>query len=80
MAAQNWTENNNKLQTNLKFKTTIEALDFIKKVSLLADSENHHPRIVFQYRTVLLELQTHDAGNIITKKDHDLAKKIDMLL
>lgn len=76
----NWTENNNKLQTNLKFKTTIEALDFINKVSLLADAENHHPRIVFQYRSVWLELQTHDAGNIITKKDHDLAKKIDMLL
>lgn len=76
----NWTENNNKLQTSLKFKTTIEALDFINKVSLLADTENHHPRIVFQYRSVWLELQTHDAGNIITQKDHDLAKKIDMLL
>lgn len=80
MLTQNWTENNNKLQKSIKFKTTEEALAFIKKVSLLADTENHHPRIVFQYRTVSIDLQTHDAGNIITQKDHDLAKKINMLL
>lgn len=76
----NWTEKDNNLETTVKFKTTKEALDFIEKVSILADIENHHPKIVFLYHTVWLYLQTHDAGSIVTQKDYDLAEKMSKLL
>lgn len=75
-----WVEENNKLIAKVHFKNTEDALNFIKKVALLADTSNHHPLIEFQYLYVRLSLQTHDAGNIITKKDHDLAKKITLLI
>lgn len=76
----NWTEVNNKLETSVKFVLTSEALNFIKNVSNLADAENHHPEIIFLYRTVTLKLQTHDAGNVVTQKDRDLAKMVTNLL
>ncbi len=75
-----WIENKNHLYLKVSFKTTEDALNFIRKVSHLADLENHHPKIIFMYLTVSLYLQTHDNGNIITSKDYDLAKKISSIL
>jgi len=39
----------------------------------------HHPYITINYNKVHLRLQTHDAGNVITQKDLDLAEGIDRL-
>ncbi|MDG2418033.1 MAG: 4a-hydroxytetrahydrobiopterin dehydratase, partial [Saprospiraceae bacterium] len=36
----------------------------------------HHPNWSNVYNTVEIFLTTHDAGNIITEKDHNLAKTI----
>jgi 4a-hydroxytetrahydrobiopterin dehydratase len=47
------------------------------KVALLAEKQNHHPFWTNVYNTVTIELNTHDAGDIVTDKDHALAKAID---
>lgn len=50
------------------------------KVAMLAESQNHHPWWSNVYNTVEIKLNTHDAGDIVTEKDHKLAKAIDELL
>ena len=50
------------------------------RVAIEAERLNHHPYWSNVWNTVEIWLQTHDAGNIVTQKDYDLAKQIDCLL
>jgi len=50
------------------------------RVALLAEQHHHHPRWSNVWNTVEIWLSTHDAGNVVTEKDHALAKAIDSLL
>ena len=73
----NWITKDNKLEREFLFKDFIEAFSFMTKLALLAEKQNHHPEIYNVYNKVIISLQTHDAGNIVTEKDHKLAKAID---
>lgn len=75
-----WKEENNRLAKTFKFKDFIDAFAFMTKVAFLAEKMNHHPFWTNVYNTVSIELSTHDAGNRVTKKDHDLASAIDKLI
>jgi len=75
----NWKEENNKLVADFTFSNFIEAWGFMSQVAILAEKANHHPTWSNTYNTVHIELCTHDAGNIITPKDIDLAAAIDQL-
>lgn len=72
-----WKEENNKLQAIFKFKNFMEAFSFMTEVAFYAEKQNHHPNWSNVYNTVEIHLNTHDAGNIVTEKDHLLAKTID---
>lgn len=74
-----WKEENNRLTKTFKFSNFVEAFGFMTKVALLAEKQNHHPFWTNVYNTVTIELNTHDAGNIVTDKDHSLAKAIDQI-
>lgn len=75
-----WNEENNKLSRTFKFKDFSEAFAFMTRVALLAETQEHHPDWSNTYNTVHINLSTHDAGNVITDKDRNLAKAIDKLL
>jgi 4a-hydroxytetrahydrobiopterin dehydratase len=49
-------------------------------VALVAEKMDHHPYWTNVYNKVDIYLNTHDAGDVITGKDHALAKAIDGLL
>jgi 4a-hydroxytetrahydrobiopterin dehydratase len=74
-----WKEENNKLVKTFTFKDFTEAFGFMTKVALIAEKMNHHPTWTNTWNTVAFELNTHDAGNIVTEKDRALAKAIDKL-
>jgi 4a-hydroxytetrahydrobiopterin dehydratase len=74
-----WKEENNRLTRTFKFSNFVEAFGFMTKVALLAEKHNHHPYWTNVYNTVTIELNTHDAGDIVTDKDHALAKAIDLI-
>jgi 4a-hydroxytetrahydrobiopterin dehydratase len=74
-----WKKENNKLKKTFKFKDFIEAFGFMTRVALIAQEMNHHPTWTNTYNTVSIELNTHDAGDIVTPLDHKLAKAIDKL-
>lgn len=72
-----WTESNNKLSRTFKFKNFIEAFAFMTEVAFCAEKQNHHPNWSNVYNIVQIDLNTHDAGNVVTDKDRKLAKAID---
>ncbi len=75
-----WLEQNNQLYRAFTFKDFVEAFAFMTKVATLAEAHNHHPTWANTYNKVEIWLQTHDAGNVVTQKDEDLAEAIDKLL
>lgn len=74
-----WKEEDNKLKKTFQFKNFVEAFGFMTKVAIEAERMNHHPWWANVYNRVEIELNTHDAGNIVTEKDRKLADIIDKL-
>jgi len=75
-----WQEKNNTLYKKFSFSNFIEAFAFMTKVAIVAEKMNHHPNWSNVYNTVEISLNTHDAGDIVTEKDYELAKSIDGLI
>jgi 4a-hydroxytetrahydrobiopterin dehydratase len=74
-----WKEEKNKLHKEFKFKDFSEAFAFMTRVALIAEKMDHHPEWKNTYNTLEIWLNTHSAGDIVTEKDHKLAKAIDGL-
>lgn len=75
-----WQEKNNTLYQKFTFKNFSEAFAFMTRVAIEAERMNHHPNWSNVWNTVEISLNTHDAGDIVTEKDHQLAAAIDRLL
>ncbi len=75
-----WTESNNRLHRSFEFGDFSEAFAFMTRVALEAEKQNHHPLWTNVWNKVDIWLSTHDAGDVVTEKDHQLAKAIDQLL
>ena len=78
-AVESWKEEKNTLYRKFTFKDFSEAFAFMTRVALAAEKMDHHPLWTNVYNTVEIWLSTHDAGDIVTDKDRQLAKKIDKL-
>lgn len=74
-----WKEENNSLYKKFEFKNFSEAFAFMTRVALAAEKMDHHPLWTNVYNKIEIWLSTHDAGDIITDKDHKLAARIDKL-
>ena len=74
-----WKEEDNKLKKDFTFKDFKEAFSFMEEVAETVDEMDHHPFWTNMYNKVTFELNTHDAGDIVTDKDRKLAAKIDAL-
>ena len=74
-----WQEINHQLVRNFQFADFKEAFAFMTKVALAAEKMDHHPTWTNTYNKVDIYLSTHDAGDVVTEKDHALAKAIDKL-
>ena len=61
------------------FRDFVNAFGFMAKVALLAEKMDHHPNWSNVYNRVEIQLSTHDAGNVITEKDRQLASAIDQI-
>ena len=75
-----WKEENNTLSKTFKFANFIDAFAFMTRVALLAEKQDHHPDWSNVYNTITINLNTHDAGDVVTEKDRKLAASIDKLL
>ena len=74
-----WTQANNVLTRTITRADFVEALALVVEIGKLAEAADHHPDIDIRWRTVHLSLSSHEAGNKVTEKDFDLAKRINDL-
>lgn len=72
-----WEVVNNQLYKKYKFKDFPSAIHFMSMAAPEIDHLNHHPVWQNTYNSVEVWLCTHDAGNTITPKDHELAAVLD---
>jgi len=57
----------------------VQAFGFMTKVALVAEKMNHHPNWSNVYNRVDIRLTTHDAGNVVTASDRELAAIIEKI-
>jgi 4a-hydroxytetrahydrobiopterin dehydratase len=74
-----WHQHSDSLYRKFEFRDFSEAFAFMTRVALAAEKMNHHPRWTNTWNTVEIWLNTHDAGDVVTEKDHALAKEIDVI-
>jgi 4a-hydroxytetrahydrobiopterin dehydratase len=77
MVKTEWLEKDNTLQRTFRFHDFVEAWAFMTEVAFHVEKLGHHPNWSNVWNTVEVKLTTHDAGNKVTAKDHELAAAID---
>ncbi len=73
-----WRLEGGKLHREYQFANFIEAFGFMTRAALVAEAMNHHPEWFNVYRSVRIDLATHDAGGV-TALDFELARKMEAL-
>ena len=73
-----WGVRDGKLHREFVFASFFEAFGFMAKAALVAERANHHPEWFNVYRTVRVDLTTHESGGI-TERDTALARAMNEL-
>lgn len=74
-----WIEKDNQLNGTFEFRDFIQAFAFMTEVALVAEKMDHHPNWTNVYNKVEIRLCTHDAGDVVTTKDRELASIIESI-
>lgn len=77
-ALDNWSLDDGKLHRKFVFRDFVQAFGFMTRAAIVAEKMNHHPEWENVYKTVVVNLTTHEAGGI-TDLDFELAGKMDEL-
>ncbi len=77
-ALEGWELIDGKLHKTFAFIDFSEAWGFMCRTALIAEKMDHHPEWFNVYRTVRVDLTTHDAGGV-TRLDIELAQKMNAL-
>ena len=75
-ANNSWELIDNKLHKQFEFKNFIQAFGFMTQVAMIAEKSDHHPEWFNVYKTVKVDLTTHEADGI-TERDFTLAIAMD---
>ncbi|MDJ0771537.1 MAG: 4a-hydroxytetrahydrobiopterin dehydratase [Ilumatobacter sp.] len=73
-----WAIVDGKLHRQFVFADFVEAMGFMTRAAIWAEKRNHHPEWSNVYKTVVVDLQTHDVGGL-SPFDVDLAEKMNEL-
>ena len=76
---EGWAVVDGKLHRELEFHDFVEAFGFMSMVALLAEKADHHPDWSNSWNKVVIDLVSHDKGEI-TDRDRDMAEKINNAL
>ena len=66
------------LVKTFRFPDFVQAVDFVNRITPVAEDEGHHPDLLVTWGRVRVQLWTHAAGGL-TENDFVLAAKIDLL-
>jgi 4a-hydroxytetrahydrobiopterin dehydratase len=75
-----WLHKGNHIEKAFSFPTFPAAIATMVRISFEAERLNHHPDWTNCYTRLTIRLSTHDAGDRITAKDVQLARRIEAAL
>jgi 4a-hydroxytetrahydrobiopterin dehydratase len=70
------TDGHRRLVKTYRFRDFVGAVDFINRITPIAEEEGHHPDLLVAWGRVRVQLWTHVAGGL-TENDFVLAARID---
>jgi 4a-hydroxytetrahydrobiopterin dehydratase len=76
--AKGWERHGDMLVRTWQFPSFRRAIEFVNQVAGLAEKTDHHPELIVKYRTVRIEMSTHDVGGL-TERDFSLIGEINEL-
>jgi 4a-hydroxytetrahydrobiopterin dehydratase len=76
--AEGWERDGDALRKEFKFDDFKGSVDFVNRLTPVAEEMNHHPDLSISWNTVTVSLSTHSEGGI-TENDFELASRIDPL-
>ncbi len=71
-------EGHDQLVKSFRFRGFVAAVDFLNRITPVAEAEGHHPDVLIAWGRARVQLWTHAAGGL-TENDFVLAAKIDRL-
>ena len=73
--AKGWDRHGDMLVRTWQFPSFRRALEFLNNVAVLLEKSEHYPDLVLNFRTVRVEMSTHDVGGL-TDRDFLLIGEI----
>ena len=73
-----WEREGDALTHEFEFANFVGSVDFINRITPVAEEMNHHPDLEISWDKVKVSLSTHSEGGL-TANDFELAAKIDAL-
>lgn len=73
-----WERDGDALVREFEFANFVGSVDFVNRITPVAEEMNHHPDLAISWNKVKVSLSTHSEGGI-TENDFELATKIDSL-
>jgi 4a-hydroxytetrahydrobiopterin dehydratase len=70
--AKGWDRHGDMLVRTWQFPSFRRALEFVQHVGTIIDKTEHYPDLIVSYRSVRVEISTHDVGGL-TDRDFELA-------
>ena len=71
-----WEREGDSLVREFEFSNFVGSVDFVNRLTPVAEEMNHHPDLSISWNKVKVSLSTHSEGGI-TENDFKLATKID---
>jgi 4a-hydroxytetrahydrobiopterin dehydratase len=73
-----WEREGDALTREFEFANFVGSVDFVNRLTPVAEEMNHHPDLSIAWNKVTVSLSTHSEGGI-TENDFKLATKLDSL-
>ncbi|HYH60108.1 MAG TPA: 4a-hydroxytetrahydrobiopterin dehydratase [Thermoleophilaceae bacterium] len=73
-----WGREGDAIVRTFEFKDFVGSVDFVNRLTPVAEDMNHHPDLSISWNKVTVSLSTHSEGGLTTN-DFELAAKLDPL-
>ncbi|HEX6461163.1 MAG TPA: 4a-hydroxytetrahydrobiopterin dehydratase [Thermoleophilaceae bacterium] len=71
-----WEQKGDAIEKQFQFEDFSGSVDFVNRITPVANEMNHHPDLAISWNTVTVTLSTHSEGGL-TENDFELAQRID---
>ena len=66
LASHDWDYAHKKISKSFSFDAYMDGIEFVQKIAVLAEAQNHHPDIFIGWCKVEIAITSHDLGGVST--------------